>query len=198
MRVFIERFVLAILASLVVLLAAINPLGFCWPLKIVSIIVIVIVAGIAAHFAGWDEWRWERLREVWWLWSLVGLSGGIALALWLSPFLVNLLPKDLSAMQSQISTKDLELGNMRQQLTALQSELSSKQVELNHSKQEIDQSIGPVVAIKLASRLGLSTETKTIPQTFVVVAAGGNNEGLRRELEDLIILLVGSRRFPVL
>jgi hypothetical protein len=32
-----------------------------------------------------DEWRWELLRGLWWLWSIFGLSGGVALALWLTP-----------------------------------------------------------------------------------------------------------------
>jgi hypothetical protein len=32
--------------------------------------------------------HWERLRGLWWLWAIFGLSGGVALALWLSPFLV--------------------------------------------------------------------------------------------------------------
>jgi hypothetical protein len=35
-----------------------------------------------------DEWRWERLRQLWWLWSVFGLSGGVALALWLTPLTV--------------------------------------------------------------------------------------------------------------
>src|SRR6266481_6301653 len=39
-----------------------------------------------------DELRWERLRGLWWLWSIFGLSGGIALALWLTPFLSLGLP----------------------------------------------------------------------------------------------------------
>jgi hypothetical protein len=45
---------------------------------------------------GWDNFlvrwteklRWERLRGLWWLWSIFGLSGGVALALWLAPHLV--------------------------------------------------------------------------------------------------------------
>ena len=36
--------------------------GFSWPLRIIGVIVIIMVAGIAAYFAGWEEWRWERLR----------------------------------------------------------------------------------------------------------------------------------------
>ena len=52
-RIFIERFVLAILAPLVGLLAVANPVGFGWPLRIIGVIVIIVVAGIAAHLAGW-------------------------------------------------------------------------------------------------------------------------------------------------
>jgi hypothetical protein len=85
MRIFIERFVLAILSPLAVLLAVTNPMGFSWPLRIIGVTVIVAVASIAAHIAGWEEWRWERLRGMWWLWAIFGLSGGVALALWLSP-----------------------------------------------------------------------------------------------------------------
>jgi hypothetical protein len=85
MRIFIERFVLAILAPLAMLLAVTNPMGFSWPLRIIGVTVIVVVAGIAAHIAGWEEWRWERLRAMWWLWAIFGLSGGGALALWLTP-----------------------------------------------------------------------------------------------------------------
>jgi hypothetical protein len=45
---------------------------------------------------GWDNFlvrcteklRWERLRGLWWLWSIFGLSGGVALTLWLTPLIV--------------------------------------------------------------------------------------------------------------
>jgi hypothetical protein len=87
MRIFIERFVLAILAPLAVLLVVTNPMGFSWPMRIIGVTVIVVVAGIAAHIAGWEEWRWERLHGMWWLWVIFGLSGGVALALWLIPLL---------------------------------------------------------------------------------------------------------------
>jgi hypothetical protein len=36
----------------------------------------------------WQRWRpihWAKLRGLWWLWSIFGTSGGIALGLWLSP-----------------------------------------------------------------------------------------------------------------
>ena len=44
---------------------------------------------------GWDNFlvrwteklRWERLRGLWWLWSIFGLSGGVALALWVTPLI---------------------------------------------------------------------------------------------------------------
>jgi hypothetical protein len=35
-----------------------------------------------------DNFRWERLRGLWWLWSIFGLSGGVALALWGTPMIV--------------------------------------------------------------------------------------------------------------
>jgi hypothetical protein len=34
---------------------------------------------------GTDKLRWERVRGLWWLWSIFGLSGGVALALWVYP-----------------------------------------------------------------------------------------------------------------
>jgi hypothetical protein len=34
---------------------------------------------------GTDKLRWERVRGLWWLWSIFGLSGGVALALWVNP-----------------------------------------------------------------------------------------------------------------
>jgi hypothetical protein len=140
MRVFLERFVLAILASLVILLAA-NPMGFSWPLRIISIVVIVIVAGITAHFAGWDEWRWERLRAVWWLWLIAGVSGGVALALWWLPLFVG-SQQDLGPLQSQLSTKTMELGNLNQQLAPLQSKLTSMQTALDDANRQLNQRIG--------------------------------------------------------
>ena len=161
MRVFIERFVLAILASLVVLLAAINPMEFSWPARIISIIGIVILASIAAYLAGWDEWRWERLRAVWWLWLISGVSGGVALAVWLSPVVFG-PPQDLgslhadlrapvsvsapqsdedvkriAALQSQLNQAQQERDHAVQNLGTLQSELSSKNVELGNIRQHV-------------------------------------------------------------
>jgi hypothetical protein len=47
---------------------------------------------------GTDKLRWERVRGLWWLWSIFGLSGGVALALWLTPLLVG--PPTLVARQA--------------------------------------------------------------------------------------------------
>jgi hypothetical protein len=62
-----------------------------------AIVTALISANVrkATDKHGWDNflvrwtenWSWEHLRRVWWLWSMLGLSGGIALTLWLSPFL---------------------------------------------------------------------------------------------------------------
>jgi hypothetical protein len=39
----------------------------------------------------WQQWRhklsWLHLRGLWWLWSIFGLIGGVALTLWLTPVL---------------------------------------------------------------------------------------------------------------
>ncbi len=76
MRIFIERFILAILAALVLFIVTTPMQISWWPTRIVSIIGIVIIAGIAAYLTGWNEWRWERIRAVWWLWSIFGTSAG--------------------------------------------------------------------------------------------------------------------------
>jgi hypothetical protein len=60
---------------------------------------------------GWDNFlirwtqqlRWERLRGLWWLWSIFGLSGGVALAVWLLPFVQpNHEPSDLTQQLDKI------------------------------------------------------------------------------------------------
>lgn len=134
MRVFIERFILGILPPIVVLLAFTNPLGFSWPLRILGILVIILLAGIAAFFAGWDEWRWQRLRGLWWLWAIFGLSGGVAFALWPIPLIVG-YPN--SGQLKEARQDKQELGNLTQQVTMLQSQLSSKQAELNNTKHPV-------------------------------------------------------------
>jgi hypothetical protein len=51
MIIFIERFLLAILAALAVLLAVTNPMGFSGTLRFIGVIVIFGLAGLAAYFA---------------------------------------------------------------------------------------------------------------------------------------------------
>jgi hypothetical protein len=51
MSIFIERFLLAILAALAVLLAVTNPMGFSGPARIIGVIIIFILAGMAAYFS---------------------------------------------------------------------------------------------------------------------------------------------------
>jgi hypothetical protein len=87
MRLFIERFILAILAAFVVLLAVTNPLGFNWPVRLMGIIITTALAGIAAHLAGWEESRWQRLRVTRWLSAILRLSGGFAVRLLCGIFL---------------------------------------------------------------------------------------------------------------
>jgi hypothetical protein len=66
MRIFIERFLLAILAALAVLLAVTNPMRFSVTARIIGVIVIFILAAVAAYFAEkHGELRWERLRRLW-------------------------------------------------------------------------------------------------------------------------------------
>jgi hypothetical protein len=51
MNIFIERFLLAILAALAVLLAVTNPMQFSVTSRIIGVIIIFILAGIAAYFS---------------------------------------------------------------------------------------------------------------------------------------------------
>jgi len=66
MRIFIERFLLAILAAIAVLLAVTNPMGWSTTPRIVGVIAVVILAAIAACFAEkYGELRWDRVRRLW-------------------------------------------------------------------------------------------------------------------------------------
>ena len=61
MIIFIERFLLAILAAIAVLLAVTNPMGFGVAARIGGVIVIFILAGIAAFFA--ERIQRNRVRQ---------------------------------------------------------------------------------------------------------------------------------------
>lgn len=58
--------------------------------------------------------RWQRLRGLWWLWSIFGLSGGVTLALWLLPFV----------------QPNHQLSDLMQQLDKVKEEPDSKSNEL--------------------------------------------------------------------
>jgi TolA-binding protein len=122
-------------------------MGFSWPRRIIGIIVTVVVAGMAAHFAGWEEPRWQRLRGMWWLWAIFGLSGGIVSALWLAPLIFAPEPDGsarqiIAELRSQLSSRQTELDQTKQQIIAaqqhihaLQSDLEAQTKELNAEKQ---------------------------------------------------------------
>ena len=55
---------------------------------------------------GAEQLRWERIRGLWWLWSIFGLSGGLALALWLTPFLNLGLPNHSDEPPTNINDHD--------------------------------------------------------------------------------------------
>jgi hypothetical protein len=63
MRIYIERFVLAVLAALAFAFAVTNPTGLSLPARIIGLIIIVVVAGLFAYFTGWEESRWERWKR---------------------------------------------------------------------------------------------------------------------------------------
>ena len=71
-----------------------------------------------------DELRWERLRRLWWLWSIFGLSGGVALALWLTPLLVPPVPAmheyaEKIATLAELATATQENENLKRELEAM-------------------------------------------------------------------------------
>lgn len=69
---------------------------------------------------------WERLRGLWWLWSILGLSGGVAFALWLSA------PTTLSApLDKDIDDLKAENSQLKGSLSAAQSQL---QLALNDGR----------------------------------------------------------------
>jgi hypothetical protein len=69
---------------------------------------------------------WERLRGLWWLWSILGLSGGVAFALWLSA------PTTLSApLDKDIDDLKAENSQLKGSLSAAQSQL---QLALNDAR----------------------------------------------------------------
>jgi hypothetical protein len=68
--------------------------------SVFSFILLAMVSGLISanvrKFAdkhGWDnvlvrsteKLRWERVRGLWWFWSIFGVSGGVALVLWVTP-----------------------------------------------------------------------------------------------------------------
>ena len=179
MRIYIERFILAILAALAVLLAVTNPMEFSRtaenPRCHCHLYSGCILAAIAAYFAEkHNEWRWERLRSLWWLWAIFGASGGVAFALWLIPLIAGVPASDnearLRALQSQLEAARQERDHATQNLATLQSHLASTTAELTNAGQNLADTqrvlnelrlqrqltIGPNVAIDFASSLGLS------------------------------------------
>ena len=89
--------------------------------SVIVFIVLAMTTGLIsanvrklADRHGWDnllirgaeQLRWERIRGLWWLWSIFGLSGGLALALWLTPFLNLGLPNHSDEPPTNINDHD--------------------------------------------------------------------------------------------
>src|ERR1700720_453031 len=78
-----------------------------------------------------DRFRWEGLRGLWWLWSILGLSGGLLLALWLIPQPPPLaapeprLGSQIETLQTQLETTSRERDALREQVGALEQKLGS-------------------------------------------------------------------------
>jgi hypothetical protein len=68
-----------------------------------------------------DDLRWVHLLGLWWLWSILGLSGGVVLALWLIPQIVGLTqPTDdtrsrLEEARRTVSTPTEQNSDLRHQ-----------------------------------------------------------------------------------
>ena len=60
MSVFIERFVLAILAAFFILLAVTNPMGFSWLQRGICLVTTVLLALLAAIFSVRHNRRMQR------------------------------------------------------------------------------------------------------------------------------------------
>jgi hypothetical protein len=71
-----------------------------------------------------EKSRWERLRGLWWLWSIFGLSGGIALTLWVIPFLPG---SPLTALKARLDIANRDRIAARQDATQAREELAAVQ-----------------------------------------------------------------------
>jgi hypothetical protein len=74
---------------------------------------------------GAEKLRWERVRGLWWLWSISGLSGGVALALWLSPILAPVIPVtqegsgEIATFRSRLAIATQENENLKRELETI-------------------------------------------------------------------------------
>ena len=69
-----------------------------------------------------DEWRWERLRGLWWLWSIFGLIGGVTLTLWLAPQIVG----DRDLENAEVAGLRGNLDAAQRRVTSLEAALQSR------------------------------------------------------------------------
>jgi hypothetical protein len=86
-----------------------------------------------------DALRWERLRGLWWLWAIFGLSGGVTLALWLIPLIVAApalnndarqgLEQQVAALQSELGTSQRQRDVAQQKLAAAEGKLAARHPE---------------------------------------------------------------------
>jgi len=92
----------------------------------------------------------------------------------------------VGSLQSQISSNNIVLNDMRQQLTSLQSQLSSKQTEADDIGRRDETRIGVEVANNLVSALSRSDEIMKLPRTLVLLTSVPANEQFRWEIEKII------------
>jgi hypothetical protein len=94
--------------------------------------------------------------------------------------------RQIAALESQLKGVQEERDQAKQNLGTLQSQLSSKNVELSNMGQQLNRyqtRIGPGIAIGLANALSVPDALKTIPKTLVLLTSTPDNEQFRFDLE---------------
>jgi hypothetical protein len=110
--------------------------GIVWALVNVNIRHWAVSKGHDVYILRlWDllpEWGrkllagWSPLRQLWWLWLSLGVSGGLGIALWLLAPEAMPIPTSAVDIVKAIDPIRAELDNAKQQIASLQSQLDAK------------------------------------------------------------------------